>query len=299
MTKEPLLSIRGLHVSYGAIRAIRGIDLDVYEGEIVCVIGANGAGKSTLMNAIIGNVRRESGTLLLEGEPLARLSYQAVSQGVSLAPEGRKVFAPLTVHESLMMGAFPIKDRSKIGQDLDWVFTLFPRLKERRDQHAGTLSGGEQQMLSIGRALMSSPRLLLLDEPSLGLAPIIIRDIFQELKRIKDKGVTILLVEQHARQALLLSHRGYVMQTGRMIMEGLASDLLKNPDVEAAYLGSVKKSWSGLPGADLCFSSMWTLGVLLLDLLYNFLGDVGASEDLLVLVEDDAYTLRLGNGPDS
>ncbi len=241
LTKEPLLSIRDLHVSYGAIRAIRGIDLDVYEGEIVCVIGANGAGKSTLMNAIIGNVRRESGTLLLEGEPLARLSYQAVSQGVSLAPEGRKVFAPLTVHENLMMGAFPIKDRSKIGQDLDWVFTLFPRLKERRDQHAGTLSGGEQQMLSIGRALMSSPRLLLLDEPSLGLAPIIIRDIFQELKRINDKGGTILLVEQNARQALLLSHRGYVMQTGRMIMEGLASDLLKNPDVEAAYLGTVKK----------------------------------------------------------
>lgn len=241
MIKEPLLSIRDLHVSYGAIRAIRGIDLDVYEGEIVCVIGANGAGKSTLMNAIIGNVRRESGTLLLEGEPLARLSYQAVSQGVSLAPEGRKVFAPLTVHENLMMGAFPIKDRSKIGQDLDWVFTLFPRLKERRDQHAGTLSGGEQQMLSIGRALMSSPRLLLLDEPSLGLAPIIIRDIFQELKRINDKGVTILLVEQNARQALLLSHRGYVMQTGRMIMEGLASDLLKNPDVEAAYLGTAKK----------------------------------------------------------
>jgi branched-chain amino acid transport system ATP-binding protein len=140
-----------------------------------------------------------------------------------------------------MMGAFPIKDRSKIGQDLDWVFTLFPRLKERRDQHAGTLSGGEQQMLSIGRALMSSPRLLLLDEPSLGLAPIIIRDIFKELKRINDKGVTILLVEQNARQALLLSHRGYVMQTGRMIMGGLASDLLKNPDVEAAYLGTVKK----------------------------------------------------------
>jgi branched-chain amino acid transport system ATP-binding protein len=241
LTKEPLLNIRDLHVSYGAIRAIRGIDLDVYEGEIVCVIGANGAGKSTLMNAIIGNVRRESGTLLLEGKPLAKLSFQAVSQGVSLAPEGRKVFAPLTVHENLMMGAFPIKDRSKIGQDLDWVFTLFPRLKERRDQHAGTLSGGEQQMLSIGRALMSSPRLLLLDEPSLGLAPIIIRDIFKELKRINDKGVTILLVEQNARQALLLSHRGYVMQTGRMIMGGLASDLLKNPDVEAAYLGTVKK----------------------------------------------------------
>ncbi len=241
LTKEPLLSVRNLHVSYGAIRAIRGIDLDVYDGEIVCVIGANGAGKSTLMNAIIGNVKREEGTLLLDGKPLAGRSYQAVAQGVSLAPEGRKVFAPLTVHENLMMGAFPIKDRSKIGEDLDWVFTLFPRLKERRDQHAGTLSGGEQQMLSIGRALMSSPRLLLLDEPSLGLAPIIIRDIFKELRRINDEGVTILLVEQNARQALLLSHRGYVMQTGRMLMEGLAADLLKNPDVEAAYLGTAKK----------------------------------------------------------
>lgn len=241
MTKGPLLSIRNLHVSYGAIRAIRGIDLDVYDGEIVCVIGANGAGKSTLMNAIIGNVRREEGTLLLDGKPLAGRSYQAVAQGVSLAPEGRKVFAPLTVHENLMMGAFPIKDRGKIGEDLDWVFTLFPRLKERKDQHAGTLSGGEQQMLSIGRALMSSPRLLLLDEPSLGLAPIIIRDIFKELRRINDEGVTILLVEQNARQALLLSHRGYVMQTGRMLIEGPAADLLKNPDVEAAYLGTAKK----------------------------------------------------------
>ncbi|MGB4208522.1 MAG: ABC transporter ATP-binding protein [Thermovirgaceae bacterium] len=241
LTKGPLLSIRNLHVSYGAIRAIRGIDLDVYDGEIVCVIGANGAGKSTLMNAIIGNVRREEGTLLLDGKPLAGRSYQAVAQGVSLAPEGRKVFAPLTVHENLMMGAFPIKDRGKIGEDLDWVFTLFPRLKERKDQHAGTLSGGEQQMLSIGRALMSSPRLLLLDEPSLGLAPIIIRDIFKELRRINDEGVTILLVEQNARQALLLSHRGYVMQTGRMLIEGPAADLLKNPDVEAAYLGTAKK----------------------------------------------------------
>ena len=241
MTKEPLLSVRNLHVSYGAIRAIRGIDLEVYEGEIVCVIGANGAGKSTLMNAIIGNVKREEGTLLLDGKPLAGRSYQAVAQGVSLAPEGRKVFAPLTVFENLMMGAFPIKDRSKIGDDLDWVYTLFPRLKERKDQHAGTLSGGEQQMLSIGRALMSSPRLLLLDEPSLGLAPIIIRDIFKELRRINDEGVTILLVEQNARQALLLSHRGYVMQTGRMLMEGPAAELLKNPDVEAAYLGTAKK----------------------------------------------------------
>jgi len=239
--KEPLLSITDLHVSYGAIRAIRGVNLDVFEGEVVCVIGANGAGKSTLMNAVMGNVRREKGTLLLEGKPLANRSYQVVSQGVSLSPEGRKVFAPLTVIENLMMGAFPNKDRSKIQGDLEWVFTLFPRLRERRDQHAGTLSGGERQMLSIGRALMSKPRLLLLDEPSLGLAPIIIRDIFKELKRINEEGVTILLVEQNARQALLLSHRGYVMQTGRILMEGPASELLKNPDVEAAYLGTSRK----------------------------------------------------------
>ncbi|HPE91361.1 MAG TPA: ABC transporter ATP-binding protein [Synergistales bacterium] len=239
--KEPLLSITDLHVSYGAIRAIRGVNLDVFEGEVVCVIGANGAGKSTLMNAVMGNVRREKGILLLEGKPLANRSYQVVSQGVSLSPEGRKVFAPLTVIENLMMGAFPNKDRSKIQGDLEWVFTLFPRLRERRDQHAGTLSGGEQQMLSIGRALMSKPRLLLLDEPSLGLAPIIIRDIFKELKRINEEGVTILLVEQNARQALLLSHRGYVMQTGRILMEGPASELLKNPDVEAAYLGTSRK----------------------------------------------------------
>ncbi|MDT8283927.1 MAG: ABC transporter ATP-binding protein [Thermovirgaceae bacterium] len=238
---DPLLRIRDLHVSYGAIKAIRGIDLDVYQGEVVCVIGANGAGKSTLMNAIIGSVKREKGTLQMDGQKLSDKSFQVVSQGISLSPEGRKVFAPLTVFENLMMGAFPNRDRKKIQEDLDWVFTLFPRLKERKDQHAGTLSGGEQQMLSIGRALMSNPRILLLDEPSLGLAPIIIRDIFRELKRINEEGVTILLVEQNARQALLLSHRGYVMQTGKMLLEGRSEELLINPEVEAAYLGTVKK----------------------------------------------------------
>ncbi|MDO9508997.1 MAG: ABC transporter ATP-binding protein [Thermovirgaceae bacterium] len=239
--RDPLLRIRGLHVSYGAIKALRGIDLDVYEGEVVSVIGANGAGKSTLMNAIMGGVTREKGTLVMDGNPLASKSFQVVSQGISLSPEGRKVFAPLTVFENLMMGAFPNKDRNKVQEDLKWVFTLFPRLRERKDQHAGTLSGGEQQMLSIGRALMSNPRLLLLDEPSLGLAPIIIRDIFKELKRINEEGVTILLVEQNARQALLLSHRGYVMQTGKILMEGPSGELLRNPEVEAAYLGTVKK----------------------------------------------------------
>jgi len=237
----PLLEVKNLSVRYGAIRALQDISLIVNAGEIVCVIGANGAGKSTLMNAVMGLVKKDSGTVSLDGKPLASRSHMVVSQGISLAPEGRKVFAPLTVWENLMMGAFPRKDRSKISEDLEWVFTLFPRLRERRDQYAGTLSGGEQQMLAIGRALMSRPRLLLLDEPSLGLAPILIKEIFIELKRINQEGVTILLVEQNARQALQLSQRGYVLQTGSLLMEGLSKDLLQNPDVEAAYLGTIKR----------------------------------------------------------
>ena len=240
--RQPLLSVRNLEVSYGAIRALQGFSLDVYPGEIVCVIGSNGAGKSTLMNAVMGNVKKQNGEVLFEGTPLKGQSYQVVSKGLALSPEGRKVFAPLTVYENLMMGSFPVNDKAKIQKDLEWVYTLFPRLRERMNQYAGTLSGGEQQMLAIGRALMASPRLLLLDEPSLGLAPIIIKDIFKELKRINEEGVTILLVEQNARQALLLSHRGYVMQTGRLVMEGDAKDLLHNPEIQAAYLGTGKKA---------------------------------------------------------
>ncbi|MEA3507614.1 MAG: ABC transporter ATP-binding protein [Synergistota bacterium] len=237
---KPILEVRDLHVSYGAIKALRGVSLEVYPGEIVSVIGANGAGKSTMMQAIMGMVTRESGSVSLDGEPLASKSFQVVAQGVSLTPEGRMVFANLTVYENLMMGAFPRKKRSKIEEDLTWVFSLFPRLEERREQYAGTLSGGEQQMLAVARSLMSRPRVLLLDEPSLGLAPIIIRDIFRELKRINAEGVTVLLVEQNARQALMLSHRGYVLQTGNIILEGKSSDLLVNPEVEAAYLGTGK-----------------------------------------------------------
>lgn len=239
--KKPLLSIKNLSVSYGAIRALKKADLDVYAGEIVAVIGANGAGKSTLMNAIIGDVPRKGGLILLDGVPLPPKSYQVVTAGVSLSPEGRKVFAPLTVYENLSMGAFPIKDRQTVAGQMEKVFQLFPRLKERREQYAGTLSGGEQQMLAIGRALMAQPRILLLDEPSLGLAPIIINEIFKELTEVnRQLGMTILIVEQNARKALLLSHRAYVIQTGEIVMEGESKDLLHNPEIEAAYLGGKK-----------------------------------------------------------
>ena len=235
--KKALLEDNDLHVSYGAIKALTGVSLRVYEGEIVCVIGSNGAGKSTLMNAIMGMVRREKGEVRLGGTVLDARSFKVVQQGISLSPEGRKVFAPLTVLENLRMGAFPRGNDGKVEEDLEWVFSLFPRLKERIAQYAGTLSGGEQQMLAIGRALMSDPKVLLLDEPSLGLAPIIIKDIFKELRRINNEGVTILLVEQNARQALLLSHRGYVLQTGQMVLDGPSKDLLANADIKAAYLG--------------------------------------------------------------
>ena len=244
--RNVLLEVKDLHVSYGAIRALSGVSLKVYEGEIVSVIGSNGAGKSTLMNAIMAMVRREKGDVFLGGAALEARSYKVVQQGVSLSPEGRKVFAPLTVLENLQMGAFPRGKDSKVDEDLEWVFSLFPRLKERIAQYAGTLSGGEQQMLAIGRALMARPKVLLLDEPSLGLAPIIIRDIFKELRRINNEGVTILLVEQNARQALLLSHRGYVLQTGHMVQEGPSEELLANADIKAAYLGGGKAP-KGLP----------------------------------------------------
>ena len=190
------------------------------------------------MNAIMGMVPRERGDILLAGDRLSSRSYQVVQQGISLTPEGRKVFAPLTVEENLLMGAFPRGKNARIKEDFDWIFSLFPRLEERIAQYAGTLSGGEQQMLAIGRALMSKPKILLLDEPSLGLAPIVIKDIFKELRRINEMGVTILLVEQNARQALLLSHRSYVLQTGTIVREGRSSDLLKDSTIKGAYLGA-------------------------------------------------------------
>jgi branched-chain amino acid transport system ATP-binding protein len=236
--KRPLLSVRNLSVSYGAIQALKGASLDVYPGEIVAVIGANGAGKSTMMNAIMGDVKRGGGEISLDGKLLPARSFQVVSAGISLSPEGRKVFAPLTVMENLEIGAFPLKDKGEIAEQTRRVFNLFPRLEERRDQYAGTLSGGEQQMLAIGRALMARPRVLLLDEPSLGLAPIIITEIFKELAAInKTLGMTILIVEQNARKALLLSDRAYVLQTGVITIEGNSRDLLGDREIINAYLG--------------------------------------------------------------
>ncbi len=235
-TGKVLLEAQDLRVNYGAIAALSGFSLKLMEGEIVSVIGANGAGKSTFMNALMGMVKLAGGTILLDGSPLSTRTWKAVQGGLALVPEGRRVFAPLTVEENLRIGAFT-RQEADIQKDFDWVFSLFPRLRERLRQFAGTLSGGEQQMLAIARALMARPRVLLLDEPSLGLAPIVIRDIFKELRRINEQGVSILLVEQNAKQALLLSHRAYVLQTGRLLKEGNSGDLLQDPDIRAAYLG--------------------------------------------------------------
>jgi branched-chain amino acid transport system ATP-binding protein len=233
-----LLEARNFHVSYGVIKALQGFSLSLSEREIVSVIGANGAGKSTFMNAVMGMVKRDQGEVFLSGKKLPNKSFQIVQSGLSLVPEGRKVFAPLTVLENLQIGAFSRAGHGDVKKDIEWVFSLFPRLQERVNQPSGTLSGGEQQMLAIGRALMARPRVLLLDEPSLGLAPIIIRDIFNELRRITEEGVSILLVEQNAKQALLLSHRAYVLQTGCLLKEGLSKELLADPGIKAAYLGT-------------------------------------------------------------
>lgn len=239
--KLPILSVQNLAVNYGAIRALKGVSLDVHAGEIVAVIGANGAGKSTMMNAIMGVVPRASGHILLDGKELPAESHKAARAGVSLSPEGRKVFAPLTVLENLDMGAFPISDKALIAKQKEEVFKLFPRLLERKDQYAGTLSGGEQQMLAIGRALMAMPRVLLLDEPSLGLAPIVITEIFKKLTEINQTlGTTILIVEQNAKKALKLSHRAYIMLTGEIVRSGKSADFLHDTEIRRAYLGEKK-----------------------------------------------------------
>ena len=233
-----LLEVKDLNVYYGAIHALQGVSFSVDEGEIVSLIGANGAGKSTTLKTISGLLRPRVGDVLLRGESLKTMPAQdIVRRGVIHVPEGRKIFAPLTVQENLEMGAFTRKDKAEIRTNLERVFKSFPRLKERLNQLGGTLSGGEQQMLAIGRGLMAQPKVLLLDEPSMGLAPILVEEIFSIIKEINAQGVAILLVEQNALMALSVANRGYVLETGRIVLEGTGQELLQNPQVMKAYLG--------------------------------------------------------------
>jgi branched-chain amino acid transport system ATP-binding protein len=233
-----VLELRDVRVFYGAIQAVKGISLEVRERELVSIVGANGAGKTTTLRTISGIYRPRGGSISFEGKDLAGLpSHEIVALGISQSPEGRQIFGTLSVHDNLILGTTGRRDRTGIDQDLEYVFSLFPVLKERLDQSGGTLSGGEQQMLAIGRALMARPRLLLLDEPSLGLAPILVNRIFAVISRLKESGVTILLVEQNARKALEIADRAYVMETGRIILEGTARELASNPEIEKAYLG--------------------------------------------------------------
>jgi branched-chain amino acid transport system ATP-binding protein len=237
MPEGPMLEVRAVATFYGAIQALHGVDLDVAHGEIVTLIGANGAGKSTLLMTICGSPRARAGTIRLEGQDITRLpTHEIVLRGVAQVPEGRRIFPRMSVYENLQMGAI-VADPAHFQKDLDRVFEMFPRLAERREQRGGTLSGGEQQMLAIGRAMMSRPRLLLLDEPSLGLAPLIVRQIFEAIRRIAhEEKVTIFLVEQNAFHALRLADRGYVLVNGRVRLSGTGRELLANPEIRAAYL---------------------------------------------------------------
>jgi len=233
-----LIALEGLQVAYGGIRAVKGISLEVRQGELVCLIGANGAGKTTTLRAITGMLHPSAGRIVYEGRDIAGMKPHLVArQGLALVPEGRGVFAQLTIEENLAMGAYARRDRAGVAADVERAFTLFPRLKERRRQTAGTLSGGEQQMLAISRALMSRPRLLLLDEPSMGLAPLMVERIFEVIRSISAEGVTLLLVEQNARLALEVSHRGYVLESGLVTLSGDAASLLHDPRIREAYLG--------------------------------------------------------------
>ena len=235
------LEIRDLHVSYGGIRALKGIDLTVEEGQIVTLIGANGAGKSTTLRAISGLQRPQSGSILYGGEELIGLpAKEIVRRGIIHVPEGRRVFPDMTVAENLKIGAFLRTDKGGIADDMDYVHSLFPRLKERSWQLAGTLSGGEQQMLAVGRALMSRPKVLMMDEPSLGLAPLIVKDIFSIIRRVNADGITVLLIEQNANAALRVADYGYVLETGTIALTGTGEELLRNESVREAYLGKKK-----------------------------------------------------------
>lgn len=236
--KAPMLRVTDLEVYYGAIHALKGLSLEVNEGEIVTLIGANGAGKSTTLRTISGLIAPKSGTITFEGKNIAgKGAHEIVRAGISQVPEGRRIFAEMTVLENLELGAFTRSDKDGIAADMEMVFTRFPRLKERVSQQAGTLSGGEQQMLAMGRALMSRPRLLLLDEPSMGLAPLLIKEIFSIIVDINKTGTTVLLVEQNANMALSIASRAYVLETGRITLSGAAKELAASEDVRKAYLG--------------------------------------------------------------
>ena len=236
------LEIRDLHVSYGGIRALKGVSLTVEEGQIVTLIGANGAGKSTTLRAISGLQKPQSGSILYGGEELTGLpAKEIVRRGIIHVPEGRRVFPDMTVAENLKIGAFLRRDSAGIASDMDYVYTLFPRLKERSWQLAGTLSGGEQQMLAVGRALMSRPKVLMMDEPSLGLAPLIVRDIFSIIRRVNDDGITVLLIEQNANAALRIANYGYVLETGTISLTGTGEALLRDESIREAYLGKKRK----------------------------------------------------------
>ncbi|MBU5255607.1 ABC transporter ATP-binding protein [Tissierella praeacuta] len=236
-----MLAIENLHVSYGGIKALRGININIEENKIVTLIGANGAGKSSTLRAIMNLVKKEDGKVEYDGDDLTNLkTMEIVKKGIALSPEGRRVFANLTVEENLILGAYTRRDMSEIKKDIDKVYELFPRLKERSWQKSGTLSGGEQQMLAVGRAMMIRPKVLMLDEPSLGLAPLLVKDIFDIIKEIHSQGNTILLVEQNAKKALEIADYAYVLETGSLVLEGPGQELLNDEKVKAAYLGEAK-----------------------------------------------------------
>ncbi|HYE08818.1 MAG TPA: ABC transporter ATP-binding protein [Patescibacteria group bacterium] len=236
-----MLTISNLHVHYGGIHALNGISLEVPQNKIVTLIGANGAGKSSTLKSIMGLAKASDGSIKFNGEEIInKPTTQIVSKGIVLVPEGRRIFPNLTVEENLILGAYIRKDKEQINKDLNWVYELFPRLKERLWQKGGTLSGGEQQMLAVARGLMSKPKLMMMDEPSLGLAPLIVKDIFNIIKEIHKNGVTILLIEQNAKAALEVADYGYVLETGGIVLEGPGKELLNNDQVQAAYLGEHK-----------------------------------------------------------
>ncbi|HAG70220.1 MAG TPA: ABC transporter ATP-binding protein [Lachnospiraceae bacterium] len=233
-----MLEIKDLEVSYGMIKALKGISFRVDEGEVIALIGANGAGKTTALHTITGLLPAESGSIRFDGVELTKVpAHKIVAMGMAHVPEGRRVFANLSVLQNLRMGAYTRSDRDEISRNLEMVFSRFPRLKERQNQLSGTLSGGEQQMLAMGRALMSSPKIILMDEPSMGLSPILVNEIFDIIEKVKADGTTVLLVEQNAKKALSISDRGYVLETGRIVLEGKASELLNNEQIRKAYLG--------------------------------------------------------------